>query len=316
MHEAARRVGQTIKPLVSIGMPVYNGQGYIEGAIDSILGQTERDLELIISDNASTDGTAEICQVYAARDARVRYRRNKTNLGAAENYNRVFWAATGRYFKWAAHDDLCAPEFIRRCVDVLERDPTVVLCYPLSIFIDETGKHLAEYSEEVLYTDPWPHRRLRTWLMERPGGWCNLVFGVTRTDVLARTGLIGRYAASDYVLVAELALLGKLHELSEPLFFRRDHPGRSGVAHAGVVKTTLWFDPSAKKKGIYFPRWRWFLEYLKAVGRVRIGFGEKVRSGGVVLRWAIRFRSLLKEDLITAAHSLKRRPSTDPGSSR
>jgi glycosyltransferase involved in cell wall biosynthesis len=294
-------------------MPVYNGERFIEEAIESILGQTESDYELIISDNASSDRTGEICQVYAARDARVRYRRNKTNLGAAENYNRVFRAASGRYFKWAAHDDVCAPEFIQRCVEILERDPEVVLCYPQSIFIDEKGNHFAEYAEEVSFTDPRPHRRLWTWLMERPGGWCNLVFGVMRRDTLARTGLIGKYAASDYILIAELAMLGKLREVPELLFFRRDHTGRSGVAHSGIVRTSLWYDPSAKKNGIYCPRWRWFREYLRAVARARIGPKEKVKSGAVVLHWAIRIRNLLKEDLVIACRQLTQRRSSNAG---
>jgi glycosyltransferase involved in cell wall biosynthesis len=297
-----------IKPLVSIGMPVFNGERFIEEAVDSILGQTCADFELIISDNASTDRTAEISRAYAGRDRRIRYRRNETNLGAAENYNRVFRAASGRYFKWAAHDDVCAPEFVERCVDVLERDPAVVLCYTRSIFIDETGKQLSEYSEEVEYTSPQPHRRLRTWLMERPGGWCNLVFGLIRADLLGRTALIGKFAASDYILVAELALLGKLVELPEPLFFRRDHPGRSALAHPGVVRTTLWFDPTAKKHGVYLPRWRWLVEYLKAVRRVRIRFLDKVRSGAVVLRWAIRVRYQLRDEVVTAARTIVRRP--------
>jgi glycosyltransferase involved in cell wall biosynthesis len=288
-------------------MPVFNGERFIEEAISSIVGQTFADFELIISDNASTDRTEEICRAWEGRDGRIRYGRNPTNLGAAENYNRLFREASGRYFKWAAHDDICAPEFVERCVDVLEKDPSVVLCYPRSVFIDERGERLFEYSEQADYTDTRPHRRLRTWLMERPGGWCNLVFGVIRSESLGKTALIGKYAASDYVLIAELGLLGKLVELDAPLFLRRDHPGRSGVAHAGVVRTTLWFDTAAKKKGVYLPRWRWLVEYLRAVGRVPVGLAERVRCGAVVLRWAIRFRYQLGNDLVTAARTVARR---------
>lgn len=293
-------------------MPVFNGERFVEAAIESILHQTESDFELIISDNASSDRTGEICQVYAARDPRIRYRRNKRNLGAAENYNRVFRAASGRYFKWASHDDICAPEFLQRCVDVLERDPGVVLCFPRSVFIDESGEPLSEHVEEVSFADGRPHRRLRTWLMERPSGWCNLVFGVMRRDTLARTGLIGKYAASDYVLLAELAMHGKFHEVPEALFFRRDHAGRSGVAHAGVARTTLWFDTSARKRRVYFPRWRWFIEYLRAVRRARIGLREKAKSAAVVCRWAISIRNLLTEDVVTALRQLTRRHPSNP----
>lgn len=288
-------------------MPVFNGERFIEEAIASILGQTMPGFELIISDNASTDRTGEICRAWAGRDKRIRYERNESNLGAAENYNRVFRAASGRYFKWAAHDDICAPAFLERCVERLERDPTVVLCYPRSIFIDDAGRRLAEHGEQADYTDPRPHRRLRTWLMDRPGGWCNLVFGVIRSEALAKTRLIGKFAAADYILVAELGLLGKLVELEEPLFLRRDHPGRSGVAHAGVARTTLWYDTSAKRKRVYLPRWRLLAEYMRGVRRVPIGLREKLRSGAVVLRWAVRFRYQLKDDLVRAVRTIGRR---------
>src|SRR3712207_6191103 len=114
----------TQSPKVSIGLPVYNGEKFIREAIDSILNQTFEDFELIISDNASTDETAAICQTYAAQDRRVRYFRNLENIGAAGNHNRVFEAASGKYFKWAAHDDLCGPNFVAECVNVLDRDPS------------------------------------------------------------------------------------------------------------------------------------------------------------------------------------------------
>jgi len=302
-----------MRPFVSIGMPVFNGERYIEEAIASILAQTESDFELIISDNASTDRTGEICRLFAARDPRIRYRRNKTNLGAAENYNRVFWAASGPYFKWAAHDDICAPEFLQRCTEMLEKDPGIVLCYPRTIFINEKGERLSEFAEEVTFEHAAPHQRLRTWLMERPGGWCNLVFGVMRKDVLGQTGLIGKYQASDYILVGELAMLGKLHELPDALFFRRDHPGRSGVAHAGLLRTALWFDPAARKNGFYCPRWRWLGEYLKAVARARIALREKIKSAAVVIRWAIRFRSLLREDIVVAFRQFAQKRSSNEG---
>ena len=100
------------RPRVSIGLPVYNGENFLEFALDSILGQTFQDFELIISDNASTDATESICRRYAAKDSRIRYYRNPNNQGAAQNYNRVFALARGEYFKWAAHDDVCKPNYL------------------------------------------------------------------------------------------------------------------------------------------------------------------------------------------------------------
>jgi len=128
-------------PRVSIGLPVYNGEDYLAEAVDSILAQTFEAFELILSDNASTDATEEICRGYETQDPRVRYFRSPTNRGAAWNYNNtVHMANSSEYFKWAAHDDTCAPEYLRKCVEVLDRDPEVVLCHTTTIDIDAQGQ--------------------------------------------------------------------------------------------------------------------------------------------------------------------------------
>ena len=104
-------------PKVSIGIAVFNGENFLESALRSILAQTFEDFELIISDNASTDRTADICEQYASQDGRVLYLRQPANLGAQPNYNLLVGQARGRYFKWAAHDDMLAPTFLERCVE-------------------------------------------------------------------------------------------------------------------------------------------------------------------------------------------------------
>lgn len=105
-----------------------------------MLRQTYRNIELIISDNASTDATHAVCTELAARDSRVRYSRNDANIGAAKNYNHVFALARGKYFKWAAHDDVLAPSFVERCVAVLEADREIVLCSSKARRIDDRGE--------------------------------------------------------------------------------------------------------------------------------------------------------------------------------
>ena len=127
---------ETGVPLVTIGIPVYNGAAYIAATLDSVLAQSHEHLEIIVSDNASTDRTPEILEEYAERDSRIRLILNPTNLGAAPNYNRTFALARGEFFKWAAHDDLCEPTFISTCVEALRNDDRVVLAYPESEVID------------------------------------------------------------------------------------------------------------------------------------------------------------------------------------
>src|ERR1700682_2243328 len=127
---------------ITIGLPVYNGAKYLAAAMDSILAQSYGDFDLLISDNASTDGTEEICRDYAKKDPRIRYIRQRQNLGAAANHNLLIPMTDSPYFKWASHDDLLAPGFLAACVDVLDRDSTVVLASPASMLIDEVGKPL------------------------------------------------------------------------------------------------------------------------------------------------------------------------------
>ena len=105
-------------PRVSIGLPVYNGERYLRESIDSILAQTFQDFELVVCDNASTDETARICEEYAERDPRVRYFRNARNIGGINNANLTFERSRGDLFRWAAHDDVCAPVLLERCVQV------------------------------------------------------------------------------------------------------------------------------------------------------------------------------------------------------
>src|SRR6266567_2589360 len=132
-------------PLLSIGLFVFNGERFLGETLDSILNQTFTDFELIISDNASTDRTAEISQAYARRDSRIRYYRGEKNMGPGWNVRRVYELATGKYFKWAAADDLMEPDLLRRCVEVLESDPECVVAYARTMQVDENGTFIANY---------------------------------------------------------------------------------------------------------------------------------------------------------------------------
>ncbi len=126
-------------PRVSIGLPVYNGEATLAMAIEALLSQTVSDLELIISDNASTDGTEAICRDFAARDTRVRYFRQQANLGSVANFGFVLELAAGEYFMWAAHDDLKSPDFVAACLRGFD-SPDLVLLYPLVRVISPDGQ--------------------------------------------------------------------------------------------------------------------------------------------------------------------------------
>lgn len=272
-------------PRVSIGMPVYNGEKYLSETLDALLAQTYSDFELIISDNGSTDRTEEICRSYAKRDARISYHRQEQNQGAAWNYNRVFELARGEYFKWAAHDDICAPEFVARCVAVLEEQPEVILCYSRTKAINDQGEVLREYPAKPGGHASQPSQRFYEFVcIPHP---CVAVFGLIRRDALAQTPLIGNYSASDRPLLAELSLMGQFFELPEYLFFYRNHPQQSWQAHPiWRARQDAWFDP-AKRDKLAFPHWRLLREHWKAIHKVPLGFYEKVRCY-VYMAWWVR----------------------------
>ncbi len=262
----------TANPLVSVGIPIYNGEKFLEATLESILSQTYSSLEIVIFDNASSDGTRKICEAYASKDNRIQYHRNEKNLGAARNYNLTVEHATGKYFKWAAHDDLCMPPFIERCVEVLEREPNVSLAYPKTIIIDDHSSSIDDLFEDRFnFREPTPHLRYKTFT--RTPLDCNAVFGVMRMSELKKTPCIGPYESSDRVLLGELALLGEIAEVPERLFLRRFHPNISTFACTTKKARAAWFDPNASGR---FTRLRRFIEYIKSLKRVPLSSYQRV----------------------------------------
>lgn len=275
-------------------MPVYNGERYLTEALDSILSQTYADFELIISDNASTDRTEEICREYASRDARISYHRSDINRGAAWNYNHVFELSRGKYFKWASHDDRCAPTFLERCVEALDTSPYVVVSFPRTTVIDAEGGTIDMEEDDLPLDSPDVVRRFVACL--NPMKLChNVIFGLIRRDILAATPLIGAYLASDRSLVAELSLYGPFDELPERLFFRRKHGGNIGIA----LKDLQFYRPELRRRFV-MPEWRLLLEFLRSISRVPLGAGEKARLTRAVLRWAVGRRKELEWQLKAA----------------
>lgn len=279
-------------PLVSIGLPVFNGEAYLEQALESILAQTWSNFELIISDNASSDRTGEICQTYIKRDRRIRYVRNAENRGAAFNYNQTVALAQGRFFKWAAADDWLAPTFLEACLTSLQSDHSVVLAYPLTQVVDENGQPLSLYKDELNLTESDPAERFGRFLDRfRRKDKCNAVFGLIRMDQLRKTRLIDRFTSSDITLLGELALLGKIVEIPRVLFYRRDHPGSSVRALKPTERAT-WFDP-ALRKSRHYVHWRLWREFVRSLWRLPLPLTVRFKGMCGVMQWGIWRRRLL-----------------------
>jgi glycosyltransferase involved in cell wall biosynthesis len=215
-------------PPITIGLPVYNGERYLEEALKAILSQTFEDFSLMICDNASTDRTYEICQTYEAQDTRIQCFRNEQNIGGARNFNRVFSLSKSEYFKWAACDDLIAPEFLKICIEILEREPEVILAYTKNRLIDAEGKIIGTYEDGLNLVSASPHGRF---LQVFHNIWmANPAFGLIRSDAIKKTRLFMNYPNSDLVWLAELSLYGQFREAPYYLFYRRLHPSSIGGA--------------------------------------------------------------------------------------
>lgn len=295
------------KPQVSIGLPVYNGEKYVGKAIESLLAQTFKDFELIISDNASTDRTAEICRQYAKKDARIRYYRNEKNLGAARNFNRVFELSSGEYFKWAGADCTIEPEFLQRCLDLLDNDPEIILACTYNVGRIEMDDITIRRKGNFALRSHAVHQRFRNALKRVVAKRGNApIWAVMRSDVLRETSLLRPFIGADDCLLLQLALRGQFGQVPEFLTLLRRHPesftdiknSNSGIE--GIVEAK-WFDPDIKGK-IFLPHWRRLWEYFLLAVHSEAHWPHKLLMvASLFYPTAVRWKKVLIKELIFAA---------------
>lgn len=271
----------TDSPIVTIGLPVYNSERYVEQSLKSLLAQTHRDFVLIISDNASTDGTAGICKRYAAADPRVRYHRNETNIGNPRNFNRIVELTSTQYLKWSTADDYWAPTFLERAIEIMERNPDVALCYPQAVLVDADGANPQPYDDVLNLVQEDPAERFLALI--RTIKLAHQHLGVIRMSHLRRTRLLGTFVASDINLLAEISLYGKFVELPERLFFRRLHKD-SGSWKRGDASHEAKRYYAAGAARFQHAKWRSHLRFLSAVSRSPLPLRSRLKLYGELLR--------------------------------
>lgn len=291
-------------PLISVGIPVYNAERYVGEAIESVLAQTFTDFELVICDNGSTDGTEAICRDHAARDSRIRYYRNASNIGAAGNFCRVFELSTGRYFRWLSADDYMAPATLEKCFATLEADLLAVLACGRAAFVGADGEMLGPYTEKQSLEQESPVERFRAVMQQDPH--CHAVYGLIRREVLQRTRLLGPFAGSDNTLLAELALYGRFVEVPELLFFRRIHPGAYSWDMTDEQIRAFYTPNAQRKAGPLLSAWRHRRENLQAILRAPLTGSEKMRLIAHVARVAWWQRRAVGREFLSALQSLAR----------
>jgi glycosyltransferase involved in cell wall biosynthesis len=298
-----RDIGSSGIPRVSVCVPVYNGETFLAPALDSILAQTFCDYELVISDNASTDSTPEICKAYAARDPRIRYSRTARNIGANPNFNRLVGLARARYFKLANADDLCHPELLARCIAVLDGQPDVALCYGRTRLIDALGASLGDYEDRLDLPCASAPARFRAAVQRM--ALVNVLQGLVRTDVLARTRLLSSWPGADLILVAELALHGKFCEVPERLFFRRMHASAASSL-TGWADRQAFVDPAVSSRSAALRTSRMHLAYLSAVLRAPLALRDRVSLFCWISRRAVWNRDDIAREVFQLARSCLR----------
>jgi hypothetical protein len=270
-------------PRVSIGLPVYDGERYLRAALDGLLSQTVADFELIIADNASTDDTEAICREYGGGDPRIRYLRTPTNVGSLRNFNLTFGDARGAYFKWAAHDDLLKPEFLARCLEPLERDPTVVLSHSYTRIIDEHGTAIGDYANDLGHaSDARPSRRFRDVLAE--DRWCFEFYGAVRASALRSTRLLGGHVGADRRFSPSSLCAAALQRCPTTCFSAETTPNAQFVGF-GPSSTCRLRESRARGPHRVLPHWRILVEYARAVHGAGLPAAERAHCYAALVRW-------------------------------
>jgi glycosyltransferase involved in cell wall biosynthesis len=244
-------------PRLTIGLPVYNGENFLAESIEALLGQTYEDYELIISDNASTDGTEAICRRYQQRDSRIRYVRQPRNIGLSPNHNLVVGMAHSELFKWASHDDLYARDLLKCCVEALDEYPDVVLAHSWSATINNSGEITKAIEYPLATASPSAPERFRSLLFVEGSDDDG---GIMRMATMRGIAL-NSYHHAERTTIAELALRGPFYHVPDWLYFRRDHPLRAERAFPGARSRSVNMDPRRASR-LRHPVLRLYAEYI------------------------------------------------------
>lgn len=282
---------ESIGPKVSIAIPVYNGENFLEQAIRSVVQQESEDIHLFICDNASTDKTPDISRRLAECHPNITYKRNHRNIGAGPNFNKAFTLCRGKYFQWLAHDDWVSTNYVRLCAESLDRNSDAVLAHGVTQCIDEAGRPLDSIANQLRgLQEESPVDRFSAVVNGNLG--CFEIFGLIRREALNKTDLHQSYRGSDRALLAELAMLGKFVHIPEARLYNRDHPKRS-IRMDDRNERLGWQDERLRGEASLLPLWSLVRHYMRLVYKHLRGI-ERVRGALVVARWLTKRHQLLE----------------------
>lgn len=261
------------QPLVSIGMPIYNEERFLDRALESLRRQDYSNIEILISDNASTDATGEIARRFAEEDPRIRYQSTGENIGVAANFRRVQEQARGKYFMWAAGHDEWSEDLVSQSVAALEQNRNAAIAFATSFWIDEAGER--DEQRDTHYPDTrgkGVFSRFFTVL------WGNMhpVLGLIRTEYLGQTSSVQNFAGADLALLSELILMGDFVHAPNAWWNRRDVRERETHGERMKRYTGKEYGQATGSLDKRFPLLRLPFALIRAVWHARVPLLQRI----------------------------------------
>ena len=258
-------------PLISVGVPICNEEQFLVESLEALLGQTYPNLELLISDNASTDNSARICADFAAQYDNVHFHRFDTNRGAIANFRKVLDYAHGEYFMWASGHDLWQPNYIEACYEMMQRRPEAVVAFGSTNWIDAKGE---PHSKQSGWTDTRGMHPIARYMAIFWGNM-NPVLGLMRTGALRGCGFVDA-AGADLVVLTQLALLGDFVHADDTSWSRREFREEQGYADKMKRYQSVQYGLGRSRLVRVFPLARLPIELLRAVITSPISLAQKL----------------------------------------
>lgn len=288
----------TAAPQVSVGVPVYNGERYLAEALTALRDQDLAEIEVIVSDNASTDATPDIAREFVAADPRFRYVRSPENRGVPRNFNRTLELARAPLFLWHGADDVVTPRHLVACRDALAAHPEADIAFPRVTLIGPDGAVVGHMDDEGLSLDGLPAAGRVDLLLRRSGCQAIAWGGMHRTAALRALGGHPPFFGGDMVLGVRSALRTEWVQVPERLFLSRRHDEQnSKAAGADPVVQVRSFDPSFRRP-VAFPQWYLTFRLLAEALVAPTTPVQRARSAGVVMRrWTLPEWRMLAYDV-------------------
>lgn len=275
-------------PRLTVGVPVWNGEQFLEATLTALRDQDLRDIEVLIGDNGSTDATAAIAHRFAEQDPRFVYLGSDTNRGIPWNWNRLLARASGRYFMWNSADDVVRPGHLAACADALDAHPEAGIAFSRVVLADADDNLVGDMDDAGLdFLGLRPHERVE--LFFRRNVWQAIGYGGTfRTEQLRELGGLPAFWGGDCVLAVAMAMRAPWVQVPEQLFVSRRHAAQAtNLLVSDPLVQVRAYIPGFRRR-FAFPQISLHARAVKAALTAPVPTPARVRGALVVLRaWTV-----------------------------